>query len=54
MSKKIACLRCSRKNVVIKVEEETGYIEVVKGNAIVNRMSDGCLTVDFYCEKCKE
>jgi hypothetical protein len=54
MSKKIACLKCNRKKVIVKIDEEVGYIEVLYGVPKVNNFTDGTVTVDFYCDECSE
>jgi hypothetical protein len=52
---KVACLRCNKKKVEIKVNEEIGYIEIEHGTAVINNMTDGVTTVDFYCsDECKD
>ena len=52
--KTVNCLTCGKPKIQIRVVADTGYIDVVKGHVVINNMTDGCVTVDFYCDECAE
>jgi len=52
----IMCCRECDKTVTIIVVKPDGFISIKdgKGTATINKMTDGHMTVDFYCDECSE
>ena len=51
MKQSVLCLYCGKVFVEFTMHH-TGYITVEKGTAVINKMTDERVTVDFYCDDC--